>query len=149
MTVISVPINYVFLGLKNCVFWDLGDELLLLPNKKPTQYLTLYLYLPIILSGRPSQAFEYAGATVSSCHQVPWQPLPFPLLSEGHIRGDNHCCVPGLCWRVEQEPDEPVMLKWWFLLEVLLLDVFMSQTLCFMHYQGFPTNNWSCINIPH
>lgn len=38
MTVISVPINYVFLGLKNCVFWDLGDELLLLPNKKPTQY---------------------------------------------------------------------------------------------------------------
>lgn len=38
-TIISVPINYVFLGLKCCVFWDLGDELLLLPSKKPTQYL--------------------------------------------------------------------------------------------------------------
>lgn len=107
--IISVAVSYVFLGLKYSEIWGMNFYFFII--KSPCSILTLYLYLPDILSGRPSQAFEYAGATVSSCHQVPWQPLPFPLLSEGHIRGDNHCCVPGLCWRVEQEPDEPVMLK--------------------------------------
>lgn len=71
--------------MKYCVFWNLGDELLLLHNKNPCSILALYLCWWVVLSGRPSQAFDCMPEP--PCHQVPWQPLPFALLSTGHITG--------------------------------------------------------------
>lgn len=61
------------------------------------------------LSGRASQAFEHPGPPY--CDWIPWQPLPFLLLSSCQINEVNHSHVLCLSYSVELEYNEPVILK--------------------------------------